>query len=62
MTRTIKSLRKRIQRIEGQTPGPPVEVRLIWYDPDSDPDNPDISYDSETETFYEDGEPLPELP
>jgi hypothetical protein len=30
-------------------PRPPRAVRLIWYDPDSDQENPTVSYDSAAE-------------
>ena len=62
MIRNLRVLRKRVRRAEDQSPRPPASFRLIWYDPKSDPDNPDVTYDSETETFYDNDEAKPEVP
>jgi len=55
MNRTLNSLRKRLIGLRKAAPGFARTVRLIWYDPDSDPKNPSVSYDSEAaDRFFTD--------
>ncbi len=49
MTRNLCSLRRRIEGVSQNTPVHRRPVRLIWYDPNSDPENPTVCYDSAAE-------------
>lgn len=46
MTRNFGSFFRRMKSASRGAPRPSRAVRLIWYDPDSDRENPTICYDS----------------
>jgi hypothetical protein len=49
MTRSLGTLHRRIDGVSRNAPGHRRPVRLIWYDPKSDPENPTVCYDSAAE-------------